>query len=390
MRQAAGHPNQKQASPIVTDILDKKPKTEFTTFMLKEIFAQPKNIANLLAERVVLKKTQIKFEELKKNEKKLKRLKNITIIACGSSWHAGLVGECLIEQLAKIPVEVEDASEFRYRDPIIEPDSLIIAISQSGETADTVAALKLAKKKRAFTFSIGNVAGSTMAKLADASCTLEAGTEISVAATKSFTAELTILTLLAIYLGRLNKKLAKQETQKILNELIKIPGLIQNLLNKNEEILLLAQKFQTATNFIYLGQGYNFPIALEGALKLKEISYLQAEGYPTGEIKHGPMAMIDEKTSVIFVATQEKTDNQIITNMTEVKADGAKIITLAFKDDKKIAKVADQIIYMPKTLDLLMPILNVIPLQLFAYNIAELKGRNIDRPRNLTKVVGKK
>jgi len=390
MSKTIKYPNQKKAGPTLTDNLNKIKKTDFTTFMFKEIFEQPKTISDILASHIILDKVQVKFAELKKIEKKLKRIKNITIVACGSSWHASLVGELLIEQLAKIPVEVEDASEFRYRNPIIGPDSLVIAISQSGETADILATLKLAKKKHVVIFSLCNVVGSTMTKLADASCYLQTGPEISVAASKSFTAELTMLTLLAIYLGRLNKKLKKQETQRILKELIKIPGLIKSLLDKNKEILLLAQKLKTATNFLYLGRGYNFPIALEGALKLKEISYIQAEGYPMGAIKHGPMALIDKKMTVIFIATQDKIDNKIIVDIAEVKACGAKIIALASKGDKKISEVADQIIYMPKILDLLMPTLNIIPLQLLAYYMAQLKGHNIDQPRNLTKVVERK
>jgi glutamine---fructose-6-phosphate transaminase (isomerizing) len=390
MRKMAKQHSQKQTRLGRVNRSSKIKKTEATTFMLQEILEQPEIIKHLLADRVILDKTEVKFEELKKIERKLKSIKNITIIACGSSWHAGLIGELLMEQLAGIPTEVKDASEFRYRDPMIGPDSLAIAISQSGETADTLAALKIAKKKRALTFNIGNVADSTMAKLADASCALQAGKETSVAATKSFTAELAMLTLLAIYLGRLNKKLKKQVARKILKELVKIPGLIKDRLKKNKEILLIAQKFKTAGNFIYLGQGYNFPIALEGALKLKEIAYLSAEGYPTGEIEHGPMALIDKEMTVVFIAAQEKTDKEISAIMATIKKCGAKIIALAFEGDKKIIKMADRVIYLPKTLDLLMPIINVIPLQLLAYHLASIKGRNIDRPRNLTKVVGRK
>lgn len=372
---------------MLANKLNKTKKVNWDTFMLKEIFEQPQSIKNALHGRIVLDKFQVNFEELKKIEEKLKPIKRIIILGSGSSWHAGLLGELLIEELAKISVEAKHASEFRGGELNIGPDCLIIAMSQSGETADTLNALKLAQKKDTLALGISNVVNSTLAKRADAACYLKAGLEIGVAATKTFSSELILLTLLAIYLGRLNKKLSLQRTGEILKEMNKLPGLIKNLLNKNKEIQSLAQKFKAANNFLYLGQAYNFPIALEGALKLKEISYIHAEGYPMAEIKHGPLALVDKKMPVVFIATEHKNYNKIISNIRAVKSAEGKVIALAYKGDKKIAKIADYVIYIPKTLDILMPILNLVPLQLLAYHIARLKGRNVDQPRHLVKSV---
>jgi glucosamine--fructose-6-phosphate aminotransferase (isomerizing) len=362
-------------------------KINFDTFMLKEIFEQPETIKSSLAGRIVLNGVQVEFDELKKIERKLKSVKQIIILGSGSSWHAGLLGELLIEQLAKISVEVKYSSEFRASKSIIGDDSLVIAISQSGETADTLAALKLAKQKGALTLSICNVIGSRIAKLTDATCNLKAGPEIALAATKTFTSELSLLVLLAVYLGSLNKKLKVVEVKKISEEMLKLSSLVRNLLTKNDEIFLLAKKFKAAENFIYLGQNYNFPIALEGALKLKETSYIHAEGYPMAEIKHGPLALVDKKMPVVFVATQDEAYNKIIDNILAVKSAGGRIIALASKGDKKISRLAEHVIYLPKAPDILMPILNVIPLQLLAYHLAGLKGRNVDKPRHLVKSV---
>ena len=362
-------------------------KDGFKTFMLKEIFEQPESIANAFRGRFIPEKGQIKLGGLETIESKLPHLSRIIIVACGSSWHAGLVGGSLIEELAKIPVKVEYASEFRYRYPVVGPDCLVIAISQSGETADTIAALELAKTKKALTFGICNVVGSSIARLVDAGAYLHAGPEIGVATTKGFTSQLIVLTILAIHFANLKKTINRKNAQKILKELTRLPVLIKKLLDQSGSLAELAQKLKNTHNCLYLGRGYNFPIALEGALKLKEISYIHAEGYPAAEMKHGPIALIDKKMPTIFIATQDKTYKKIISNMLEVKARNGMIIALATVGDKKITSIADKVIYIPRTIDFLMPVLNTIPCQLLAYHIAILKGHDIDKPRNLAKSV---
>jgi len=362
-------------------------KGGFDTFMLKEIFEQPESITNALRGRVILGEGEIKFGGLEKINDKLGDISRIIIVGCGTAWHAGLVGEFLFEELAKIPVEVEYASEFRYRKPIIGSDCLVIAISQSGETADTLAALELAKKAGALTFGINNVVGSTIARQVDAGCYLHAGPEIGVASTKAFTSQLVVLTLLAIYFGTLEKTVSQEKVKEILAELIKLPELARGLLDKNDEILKLANQFQSSRNFLYLGRGYNFPIALEGALKLKEISYIHAEGYPAAEMKHGPIALIDKEMPTVVIANKDNTYDKVVSNILEVEARGGVIVALASEGDKEISKIVDHVIYVPKTLDILTPILNTIPLQLLAYHIACLKGCDVDKPRNLAKSV---
>ncbi|MFA6215323.1 MAG: glutamine--fructose-6-phosphate transaminase (isomerizing) [Patescibacteria group bacterium] len=367
--------------------LEQIEKGGFDTFMLKEIFEQPDSITNALRGRVLLDDGQVKIRGLDEIEKRLTSVSRVIIVACGTSWHAGLVGEFLIEDLAKIPVEVEYASEFRYRHPVIGPDCLVIVISQSGETADTLAALELAKEKGAITFGICNVVGSTIARKVDAGCFLHAGPEIGVASTKAFTSQLTILNLLAVYLGRLRKNLSADKAKEILKELLAVPALVKELLEKNEEIKSLASEFKQATNFLYLGRGLNFPVALEGALKLKEISYIHAEGYPAAEMKHGPIALIDQQLPVLFLANKDYTYDKIVSNILEVKARGGRVIAIASVGDDEIAKIVEHVIYVPKALDFLTPILNTIPLQLLAYHIATLKGCDVDKPRNLAKSV---
>ncbi|MFA5022640.1 MAG: glutamine--fructose-6-phosphate transaminase (isomerizing) [Patescibacteria group bacterium] len=362
-------------------------KGGFETFMLKEIFEQPESIMNALRGRVIIEEGKVKMGGLDELEGRLNNISRIIIAACGTSWHAGLVGEFLIEELAKIPVEVEYASEFRYRKPVIGPDCLVIVISQSGETADTLAALQLAKDHGALTFGICNVVGSSIARYVDAGCYLHAGPEIGVASTKAFTSQLSMLTLLAVYLGNLKKTISPQTAKEILSTLVKIPELVKGLLGKNEEILKLAKKFYSVKNFLYLGRGYNFPVALEGALKLKEISYIHAEGYPAAEMKHGPIALIDKDMPVAFIANKDNTYDKVVSNILEVKARGGVVIALASEGDSQLAGMVEEVIYVPKTLDILTPILNTIPLQLLAYHIARLKGCDVDKPRNLAKSV---
>jgi glucosamine--fructose-6-phosphate aminotransferase (isomerizing) len=367
--------------------IDQIEKGGFETFMLKEIFEQPESIANALRGKVILETGSVKMGGLDEIKDRLDQISRVIIVGCGTSWHAGLVGEFLIEELAKISVEVEYASEFRYRKPVIGPECLVIVISQSGETADTLAALQLAKENGALTFGICNVVGSSIARLVDAGCYLHAGPEIGVASTKAFTSQLTVLTLVAVYFGLFRKNLDKAQAKNILSELLKVPELIKAILAGNEKILELAKQFYQTKNFLYLGRGYNYPVALEGALKLKEISYIHAEGYPAAEMKHGPIALIDKEMPACFIATKDKTYDKIISNILEVKARGGVIIALASEGDEEIKKIVDQVIYVPKTLDILTPILNTVPLQLLAYHIARLKGCDVDKPRNLAKSV---
>ena len=366
--------------------LDQIEKGGFDTFMLKEIFEQPESIINALRGRIMSDLTRVKLGGIEPIEDKLSDINRIIIISCGTSWHAGLVGEFLIEELAKIPVEVEYASEFRYRKPIIDKHCLVIVISQSGETADTLAALQLAKQKGATTFGICNVVGSTIAREVDAGTYVHAGPEIGVASTKAFTTQLSVLVLLALYLGKL-KNLSNQKAKDVISELVKVPKQVKQILNYNEQIKALAKQFSQTNNFLYLGRGYNFPVALEGALKLKEISYIHAEGYPAAEMKHGPIALIDKDMPVVFIATKDGTYEKVVSNILEVKARDGVVIAIATQGDSEIKDIVDHVIYVPKTIDCLTPILNVVPLQLLAYHIATLKGRDVDKPRNLAKSV---
>ncbi len=353
--------------------IDQIEKRGFKHFMQKEIFWQPQAIENTLRGRI--SKNRVKLS-LKLNPKEINR---IIITACGTSWHSALIGKYLIEKLTGIPTEVDYASEFRYRDPIIKKNDLVIVISQSGETADTLSALKEAKQKGAKTLGIINVVGSTIAREVDSGIYLYAGPEIGVASTKAFTCQVTALILLANYL--------KSGDKEILAELVKIPQKVSLALKLSGKIRHIAEKFKESKNFLYLGRNVNFPVALEGALKLKEISYIHAEGYPAAEMKHGPIALVDENMPVVFIAPKDNTYLKIISNMEEIKARGGKIIAIVNSTDSKIKNLADYIIKVPKTLDILSPIINVIPLQLLAYHIADLKNLNVDKPRNLAKSV---
>lgn len=353
-------------------------KKGFKHFMLKEIFEQPQSLAQVLSGRV--KNSKIKLT-LKIEPKKIKK---IIIVACGTSWHSALIGKYLIEEIVKIPVEVDYASEFRYREPLVNSDHLLIAISQSGETADTLAALREAKKKGATTLGIVNVVGSTITREVDSGIYLYAGPEIGVASTKAFTSQVTALLLFALYL---KQEKGEKISVGLLNNLKQIPNLTEKALKINKEVKKIANKFKNTNNFLYLGRGLNFPVALEGALKLKEISYIHAEGYPAAEIKHGPIALVDEKMPVVFIATKNDLSDKIISNMQEIKARGGRVIAVVDQDYQEIKKLADYLIKVPVVDKLLSPIINVIPLQLLAYYIADSKGLDVDKPRNLAKSV---
>jgi len=353
-------------------------KKGFKHFMLKEIFEQPESLRNALRGRI--KKGQIKLSL----NVDVKAIKRIIIVSCGTSWHAALISKYLIEKFSKIPVEVDYASEFRYRNPLIGPGDVVMGISQSGETADTLEALREAKKKGAETLGIINVVGSTISREVDSGIFLHAGPEIGVASTKAFTSQLMTLTLLALYLRQ--EKGLKVDTH-ILTEIKSIPLKVKKILKDKEKIKQIAKKLKNSKGFLYLGRGVNFPVALEGALKLKEISYIHAEGYPSGEMKHGPIALIDKDMPVVFLATKSSTYEKIMSNIQEIKARKGKVIVLANKTDKRINKFADYVIRVPETKECLSPILNVIPLQLLAYYAADLKGCDIDKPKHLAKCV---
>ncbi len=361
-------------------------KGEFDYFMLKEIFEQPTSIANAFRGRIMERFNTSRLGGINPYMDKLKDIKQIYIIACGTSWHAALVGEYLLEDIAKIPVEVEYASEFRYRNPIINPDTLVIVISQSGETADTLAALREAKVRGAIVMGITNVIGSTIARETDFGSYIHAGAEIGVASTKAFTSQITVLFLFALLLGRM-RNLSPADGAKYIHELKTIPEKVQQILDCNDEIKKIAKQYKDVGNALYLGRGYNFPVALEGALKLKEISYIHAEGYPAAEMKHGPIALIDEDMPVLFIAPEDFVYDKILSNIEEVKARKGKIIAIANRDSGRIEKLVDHIIYIPRTIPSLTPILTVIPLQLLAYHVAVLRGCNVDQPRNLAKSV---
>jgi len=362
-------------------------KGGYENFMLKEIHEQPETIKNTMRGRLNVEDGTAHLGGPQIDEKFVRQIDKIIITACGTAWHAGLVGEYMIEEYARIPVEVEYASELRYRNPIINSHALVIVISQSGETADTLAALREVNKKGAKSIGIVNVVGSTIARETNAGGTyIHAGPEIGVASTKAFTSQITALALLTLFLGRL-KGISVLEGQKIVKELNKIPQKVSKILKKEKEIKRIAQKYYRYNNFLYLGRGINFPIALEGALKLKEISYIHAEGYPSAEMKHGPIALIDKNFPTVFIAPRDSLYEKSISNMEEIKARKGKIITIATEGDKQIFDKSDEIIYIPKTIDILYPLLTVIPLQLFAYYCAVLRGCDVDKPRNLAKSV---
>jgi len=369
--------------------IEKSKKGGFDHFMLKEIFEQPTVIENGLrgrVERFLQDEASPILGGLRPVEKRLRKIKRIVIVACGTSYYSGLVGEYILEEYAGIPTEVEYASEFRYRKPLLDSQTAVVAISQSGETADTLAAVREAKNKGSLTLGIVNVVGSTIARETDAGTYTLSGPEIGVASTKAFTSQLVVLTLWALMLGR-ERGMSLVMSRRIAKELKTVPMLVRKILKLSEEIKKIAKKYSWAKDFLYLGRKYNFPIALEGSLKIKEISYVHAEGYPSGEMKHGPIALIDEKFPSIFIAPKDSVYEKNISGMMEIKARGGKIIALATVGDKEIDKIADEVIYIPKTLELLTPFMTVIPLQLFAYHFGVSRGLDVDKPRNLAKSV---
>lgn len=366
--------------------LEQIQKGEYPHFMLKEIFEQPDTFKDSIRGRLLLDDGNVKLGGLNPVADKLSNAKRIIITACGTSWHSALVGEYMIEQLAQIPTEVEYASEFRYRNPIIGQGDVVIGISQSGETADTLAALKEAKLKGATVLGLVNVVGSTIARETDAGVYLHAGPEIGVASTKAFTSQLAVLSLLSIYLGR-KRVLSNSDGRVLAQELSLLPAKIQYILDRAEQIQSIALQYAAASNFLYLGRGYNFPVALEGALKLKEISYIHAEGYPAAEMKHGPIALIDENMPVVFIATKDEIYDKVVSNIEEVKARGGQVIVIASEGDTAISRLANHVIYIPNTLTPFTPVLASIPLQLMAYYIAVQRGCDVDKPRNLAKSV---
>jgi glucosamine--fructose-6-phosphate aminotransferase (isomerizing) len=362
-------------------------KNGFDHFMLKEIFEQPRAIQDTCRGRVASDGSEIHLGGLYSVIPQLVNAKRIIIIGCGTSWHAGLVGEYLFEELARIPVEVEYASEFRYRSPVIYPDDVVIAISQSGETADTLAAIQLAKKEGATVLGICNVVGSSIPRETHAGVYTHAGPEIGVASTKAFSCQVTVLAMMAMLLGKKRNVLSEESFRDLVTELIRIPDKINLILHRNEEIKSIAKLYQGVNNCLYLGRGNLFPVALEGALKLKEISYIHAEGYPAAEMKHGPIALIDEKMPVVFIATRDKSYDKIVSNIQEVKARNGIIIAVVTEGDTIIKGLADHTIEVPNCNDSLTPLLAVIPLQILSYHIAVMRGCNIDQPRNLAKSV---
>jgi glucosamine--fructose-6-phosphate aminotransferase (isomerizing) len=361
-------------------------KAGYAHFMLKEIFEQPQSLRNTLRGRLLLEEGTARLGGLNMSEREMRQIDRVIITACGTSWHAGLIGEYLIEELARLPVEVEYASEFRYRNPILKPGTVVLAISQSGETADTLAAMREAKRKGARVLGVCNAVGSTIARESDGGVYIHAGPEIGVASTKAFTSQVAALTLFTLYLGRLGQ-LSPESGAELTRALSEIPDKIERILANAESIRAIASANAHHNNFLYLGRGVNFPVALEGALKLKEISYIHAEGYPAAEMKHGPIALIDENMPVVFVCTQDSAYEKVLSNMEEVRARKGKIIAVASEGDTHVVKKADHVLFVPHTLGPLMPLLSVIPLQLLAYYIAVERGCDVDQPRNLAKSV---
>ncbi|HSL86211.1 MAG TPA: glutamine--fructose-6-phosphate transaminase (isomerizing), partial [Bacteroidales bacterium] len=359
----------------------------FPHFMLKEIFEQPRAIHDTFRGRVLPDHSGIMLGGLHEVLEIMSRAERIRIVACGTSWHAGLLGEYLVEEYARISVEVEYASEFRYRDPIIRESDIVLAISQSGETADTLAAVKLAKERGAKVLGICNVVGSSIPRETDAGVYTHAGPEIGVASTKAFTTQVTVLAMMAFETGFLRGNLSAEDYKANITELVAIPDKITKALGVNDQALELAKLFQNTNNALYLGRGYLFPVALEGALKLKEISYIHAEGYPAAEMKHGPIALIDENMPVVVVATKDDTYDKIVSNIQEIKARKGKVIAIVTEGDEIIRKLADHVLEVPETLPAFSGLLAVIPLQLFSYHAAVLRGCDVDQPRNLAKSV---
>ncbi|MDR0370902.1 MAG: glutamine--fructose-6-phosphate transaminase (isomerizing) [Prevotellaceae bacterium] len=362
-------------------------KGGYPHFMLKEIFEQPKTLSDSMRGRVNVDENNITLSGFIDNREKFLNAKRIIITACGTSWHAGQIGMYAIEEFARIPVEVEYSSEFRYRKPVIYPDDIVIAISQSGETADTLAAVELAKSQGAFIFGICNVVGSSIPRNTHSGCYTHAGPEIGVASTKAFTAQVTVLTMLALLIGKEKGYLSRENYLRIIRELAKIPEKIDHILLQNDIIAQFAKTFTYAQNFIYLGRGYNFPVALEGALKLKEISYIHAEGYPAAEMKHGPIALISNEMPVVVIATKGEIYEKVVSNIQEIKARKGRIVAITTEGDAEVREMADYAISIPHTEECLVPLISVIPLQLLAYHIAVVKGCDVDQPRNLAKSV---
>lgn len=378
------------AHPLVHELkmnLEEIEKGGYDHFMLKEIYEQPRAIKDTYRGRLRVEQDIIKMAGVDDNLDKFLNANRIIIVACGTSWHAGLVAEYIFEDLARIPVEVEYASEFRYRNPVITNKDVVIAISQSGETADTLAAIKLAKKNGAFVFGVCNVVGSSIARETDAGAYTHAGPEIGVASTKAFTTQITVLTLLALKLAKEMDQFSISKFHKYLQELEKIPAKVQRTLESNLKVEAIAEVYKNSSNCLYLGRGYNFPVALEGALKLKEISYIHAEGYPAAEMKHGPIALIDEQMPVIVIATNKGHYEKVVSNIQEIKSRKGQIIAIVTEGDEQVRELADHVIEIPETLESLTPLLATIPLQLLSYHIAVMRGCHVDQPRNLAKSV---
>ncbi len=362
-------------------------KGGYEHFMIKEIFEQPRSIKDCMRGRLDSDSGRLILGGLREYLNKLVNADRILIVACGTSWHAGLVAEYFFEEFCRIPVEVEYASEFRYRNPIIREGDVLIAISQSGETADTLAAIELAKSKGAIIFGVCNVVGSSIPRFTHAGAYTHAGPEIGVASTKAFTAQLTVLNMIALIVAQKKGTITEQKFHELLVEMENIPAKVEKVLKLNKQIEAIADEFKDSTNFLYLGRGYNFPVALEGALKLKEISYIHAEGYPAAEMKHGPIALIDEEMPVVFIATKDSSYEKVVSNIQEVKARKGRVIAVVTEGDNLISKMAEFVIEVPATLEPLMPLVSVVPLQLLSYHIAVMRGCNVDQPRNLAKSV---
>src|SRR5579884_3208739 len=388
-----GHPIVRQVQHVTWDPIMAE-KGGFKHFMLKEIYEQPRAVRDTTLGRVSLESGKVFLDEMEISENEFRAIKKINIAACGTSWHAAQAGKFMIERLARVPVEVDYASEWRYRDPIIAPDTVTMLISQSGETADTIAAQREAKAKGSKTLAICNVVGAMIAREAAGTIYTHAGPEIGVASTKAFTAQLTALFLLALYMGELRGETSTEDGKRLIAELLKIPAKLESLLSRDEECEALAKQYYRVQDFLFLGRGIHYPIALEGALKLKEISYIHAEGYPAGEMKHGPNALIDEDLPVDMVATKDPNDpnsvlryEKTMSNVKEVTARSGKVIAIATEGDEEIKESVDHVLYVPHAPELLLPILEVVPLQLLAYHIAVLRGCDVDQPRNLAKSV---
>lgn len=362
-------------------------KGGYDHFMLKEIYQQPRSIFDSYRGRFNATTGSFHMRSLEEYSEQLAQIKRLILIGCGTSWHAALVGEYLFEDFARLPVEVEYASEFRYRNPVLYSDDLVMAISQSGETADTLAAMDLAKRKSATVFGVCNVVGSSIPRLSDAGAYTHAGPEIGVASTKAFTSQVTVLTLLALGIAKARKTMSNAEISKVMTALEEIPEKIEKALLLNDEIVKLAETYKDSRNFLYLGRGYNFPVALEGALKLKEISYIHAEGYPAAEMKHGPIALIDADMPVVVIATNSEHYEKVVSNIQEVKARKGKVIAVVSEGNNTLNKLVDHVIQVPETMEALSPLVNTIPLQLLSYHIAVMRGCNVDQPRNLAKSV---